>query len=392
MFFTIFYFVLIGFFLGIFTGLVPGIHPNAVALLVSSMFIENPFLTSVLILSMAVTHTFLDFIPSMVMGVPDPDTALSVLPGHRLLLEGAGYEALYLTVIGGIVSMIIIILLLPPLAFSLGSVFWIIEKNIQWILIAIVTFMFLKDRNVRSILIFLASGIIGLMTINGNVFGNNVLFPMLTGMFGVSSIVYSLFKNVKIPAQSISTGIFEGKKLLFGGLVGTLSGILVGLLPGVGAAQATFLSQQVLRSKSERGFLVAIGGVNTTVAIMSIVSLFLVGKTRTGVGKIISEITEMNMTNMLIMLAVIIFVVGIASVSTLYLGRIIYRNIDKISYRKMNFFTLIVLSALVLYLNGGYGLLLMVVSGFIGLTTILLGVRRSYLMGCLILPTILFFL
>ena len=125
---------------------------------------------------------------------------------------------------------------------------------------------------------------------------------------------------------------------------------------------------------------------------MSIVSLFLVGKTRTGVGKIISEITEMNMTNMLIMLAVIIFVVGIASVSTLYLGRIIYRNIDKISYRKMNFFTLIVLSALVLYLNGGYGLLLMVVSGFIGLTTILLGVRRSYLMGCLILPTILFFL
>ena len=85
--------ILIGVTAGTFTGLTPGIHVNLVALILVSM---SPFLASyfslisiaVIILSCAITHTFIDSIPSIYLGAPDSDQALTVLPGHRLLRKG----------------------------------------------------------------------------------------------------------------------------------------------------------------------------------------------------------------------------------------------------------------------------------------------------------------
>ena len=103
MFFDIIAAVLVGCCAGIITGLIPGIHINLVSLLlvsVSGYFLgfTSPIVLGVFIISMSVTHTFLDTLPSIFLGAPDADTALAVLPGHRLLLEGRGYEAVKLTV------------------------------------------------------------------------------------------------------------------------------------------------------------------------------------------------------------------------------------------------------------------------------------------------------
>jgi len=56
----------------------------------------------VFIIAMAITHTFLDVLPAIFLGAPDSDTALGVLPGHKLLLEGKGLIAVKLTVAGGL--------------------------------------------------------------------------------------------------------------------------------------------------------------------------------------------------------------------------------------------------------------------------------------------------
>ena len=104
--------LLIGICCGTFTGLVPGIHINLVALLALQsspvlLFYVSPLAIATGIISMGVTHSFLDFIPSVFLGAPDTDTALSVLPGHKLLLEGKAYDAVYLTVIGSLCSLFI---------------------------------------------------------------------------------------------------------------------------------------------------------------------------------------------------------------------------------------------------------------------------------------------
>ena len=36
-----------------------------------------------------ITHTFLNIVPAVYLGVSDADTTLAVLPGHRMLLEFA---------------------------------------------------------------------------------------------------------------------------------------------------------------------------------------------------------------------------------------------------------------------------------------------------------------
>ena len=75
------FFLLLGILAGTFTGLMPGIHINLIgALLVSAsvsfLFFIPPLYFVVFITSMAITHTFLDFIPSVFLGCPDTDTEL----------------------------------------------------------------------------------------------------------------------------------------------------------------------------------------------------------------------------------------------------------------------------------------------------------------------------
>src|SRR3989344_5219783 len=110
--------VLVGLLLGTFTGLFPGIHINLVSVILLSL---SPFLSeyislltlSVVIISMSVTHTFLDAIPSIFLGAPDSGMELGVLPGHRLLLQGRGYEAVVLTAIGSLFAVIMMVAFAP---------------------------------------------------------------------------------------------------------------------------------------------------------------------------------------------------------------------------------------------------------------------------------------
>ena len=96
----------LGILAGTFTGLIPGIHTNTLAVILLALlgYLSSiPVLVlAVFLISMVITHSFLDFIPSIFFGAPEPATALSVLPGHNLLLKGEGYKALKLTVIGGL--------------------------------------------------------------------------------------------------------------------------------------------------------------------------------------------------------------------------------------------------------------------------------------------------
>ncbi|HXW99142.1 MAG TPA: tripartite tricarboxylate transporter permease, partial [Methanomicrobiales archaeon] len=117
----------LGLCLGSVSGLVPGIHSNTMASILLSV---QGLLLSVLgpeglastLFAALVTHTFLDSIPSTYLGIPDPDTALSVLPAHALCLEGLGEEAVRiaalgsaLAVVAGVPLCLLCMALLPPI-------------------------------------------------------------------------------------------------------------------------------------------------------------------------------------------------------------------------------------------------------------------------------------
>ena len=118
-------FLLIGIAFGTITGLIPGIHINLIgATLVSlsfSLFYKiSPIYLVVFITSMSITHTFLDFIPSIFLGCPDTDTELSILPGHQLLKQGQGYQAILLTSYGSLAAILILTLITLPILYIIN--------------------------------------------------------------------------------------------------------------------------------------------------------------------------------------------------------------------------------------------------------------------------------
>ena len=86
--------VAFGSLLGVVSGLTPGLHLNnfaAMLLAISPQLLAwglSPFQVASIILAASISQTFFDAIPAVFLGAPDTETALSVLPGQRLMQEG----------------------------------------------------------------------------------------------------------------------------------------------------------------------------------------------------------------------------------------------------------------------------------------------------------------
>src|SRR3989344_1953478 len=127
--------LVLGILSGIITGLVPGIHVNLVTVLLLSF---SPILLTftsglhlaVYIISLAITHTFLDTLPSIYLGAPDESKALSALPGNRLLLKGEAHNAVLYTVLGSFGSLVLATLLIPLFIVGMATLDPILQGTI----------------------------------------------------------------------------------------------------------------------------------------------------------------------------------------------------------------------------------------------------------------------
>ncbi len=396
MFLEILLFTFLGIILGVATGLIPGLHPNTVFVLVLSLsflFTQFPlYCILAFIVSLSVCNTFTDFIPSILFGAPEEDTALSILPAHRMLLKGRGYEALFLTVIGGLGVTMFTILSFPFLIYSLPFLYNTIEPNIHIILMLIVAWMVLIERGIKKIhalMIFLLAGIFGFISLN-SMPSDQLLFPALTGLFGFSGLAVSLFKKTKIPPQKENIKNIQGDWFK-GSLTGWLAGLFAGILPGIGASQSGIIAARVLKAKT-REFLTAMGGINTANIIFTFIAFYTLGKTRSGAVWTISQIIqEITFTDILIIITIAAITACISAILTLKIGKFIIKKMKNVSYMSANVSIIIFLIILVFLFTGFLGLLIALVGAFLGIFTILSGVKRTQLMGFLVFPTIMYF-
>ena len=392
-------FLLLGLMAGTVTGLIPGIHINLVgvsiiALSASLLSSINPVYLVVFIASMAITHTFVDFIPSIFLGCPDTDTELSVLPGHELLKKGRGYEAVLLATYGGLAAIFILILIAFPFKIIIGQFYnFLTLKYVMPIILSIVavTLIFLEKRKISAFFAFSLAGILGLSVLNLDI--KEPFLPLLTGLFGASMLLISIKTKTKIPKQKIEKIHEDIKKPLAGAFLGSvIASPLLSLLPGLGSGQAAIIGNIISRT-DRRGFLVLLGATNTLVMGFSFVAFYLVSRTRTGAAVAISEIIGNFSWQILVLILSVIVVTGIISFFlTEFIARFLSQKINQINYTKLSILTLAMLGLLVLFVSGFFGVVVLIVSALTGIYCISLGVRRTQMMGCLLLPTIIFYL
>ena len=398
--------IILALFLGVLagcvTGLIPGIHVNLISLLLVSsagylLGFASPLTLSVFIISMAVTHTFLDAIPSIFLGAPDAAMALAVLPGHKLLLEGKGYEAVKLTVIGSLLSLIAVLILIPLMIPFVPALYSFINPYIGYILIFVVVFMILKENGINNkywaLVLFLISGILGLIVLNISNLGNP-LFHMLSGLFGLSTLIISLNQSAVIPKQWVSESIFikKGEKVRAVSAA-VFSGSLTALFPGLGAAQAAVIGMQIVGKISEYAFMVLIGGINTVNFVFSLVTLYALQKARNGAVVAVLDVMKMiDLTQLIILLLSTLIAGCIAAFLALKISKFFANHISKINYKVLCFSIIILIAAISFIFGGFLGIFILFVSTAIGLIAPLTGVKRSNAMGCLLLPVILYFI
>lgn len=388
-------YALLGIIIGTVTGIVPGLHINTIALLIFTLFLKysfDPLLLSVFIVSMGVTHSFLQFIPSLFFGAPDPDTALSVLPGHKMLLGGDGYSALLLTVSGGLFGMIALLLSFPLLLKIVPFVYTAIRPYVHFVLIVLMAYLIvIEKRKGWAIFVFFLSGIFGLIAMSSPINRNEVLFPVLSGLFGISTLLLSYKSVSSIPEQNKNV-IIEAKQGIFGGFAGFVGGVVAAILPGFGSSQSAILIQQIGRFKEEKNFLAMQGAINTIDIIFSIFCLYLVGNPRSGSAVIIGEmLNKITLNEVLLFLSIALIATGIAVIATLFVGKRILWFIEKINYKKLVLSILIFLFVMTFVFTSFLGLLVALIGTAIGLLPQIVGVKKSLAMGCLIFPTILYF-
>ena len=388
---------LLGILTGIFTGLIPGIHINLVSVLMLSfsaflLSIASPLILAVYIIAMSITHSFLNVLPAVFLGAPESsDNILTVLPGHRMLLQGKAYEAILLTVIGSFLAIIIGIILTPLLLMFLPKMYNGLNNYIPYILLIVVFFLIFREKQkLVSLFIFLLAGVFGLIVLNLNI--KNPLFPLLSSLFGVAGLLVSLKDNIKIPPQIIDKIHIPKLDALKAVSSASIVGTFVSILPGLGPAEAAIIGSQITKL-TDKGFLILVGALDTLGMVVSFIAIVSIEKARNGSVITISKLMETISINDLYLFLLIAFLSGVVSIFlTMRLTKVFSKLISKVNYQKLSISIIILILTMTFFLSGFLGLFILIIGSFIGMLPPLFGIGRNHLMGCLLIPVILFFL
>jgi putative membrane protein len=289
----------IGIFLGCMTGLIPGFHVNNVALIALSLTplaigLGIPLsAVAAIIVSMGTVHTFLNYIPSALVGAPDGDTALALLPGHRMLLAGKATQGVAYSARG---SQLGLLLSLPLLLFARflfgenpGLGFYEDSREILPYLLLLISsflimtettrlawpkwmqaisskwkitlggrefdFSFSENSNIAGMIVacsfFILSGFYGWAVFElpaqspVGMPSATMLMPGLAGLFGIANLLDIYVTTSEMPAQDDDWELPPAGPLLIPCFLSSICAAVMAILPGMTAAQATVVVMTV---------------------------------------------------------------------------------------------------------------------------------------------------
>ncbi len=390
--------IIIGTLCGIITGLAPGIHVNLIVTLVvgsSGILLKytTPEILCIFIIALSITHIFLEFIPSTFLGAPDASTILSVLPGHRYLLAGNGMMAVKLSCIGCFFGILMSAILVYPTIKLIPAIYPFIKEYMAFFLVIIIGLMILQNtKKVWAITVFLFAGVLGLLVLKYSTV-KEPLFPLLTGLFGTATLILSMKERNSIPEQYKTEDIALDKKIAVKALCsGQCSAIVMALFPGLSPAIAALFGMQLTKNIGDHGYMILQGCINSAGFIVSIMTLYTIEKARNGAVAGIQEITmSLGKTEIVLFIITAIITAAVAVPITFWFGRIFAEYVPRISYKKLSITICGIIVILTIMLSSWQGLLVLITATAIGIIPGIVKVTRTMAMGCLLVPTLVYY-
>ncbi|MBQ9160553.1 MAG: tripartite tricarboxylate transporter permease [Methanobrevibacter sp.] len=404
----------IGILIGTTTGMIPGIHVNTAGAIIFASsglllgFLSPEFLC-VMLVSMSIAHALIEFIPSMLLGVPQEGTATSILPGHRMVLEGRSKEVIRIVSVGGFGAILVTILMLPIFSIAL-PILHDLTKPYTWIILLVAS-IYLTHKltaNFRdflwALLLFTLSGILGWILFQTPVSSGVTLMCTFSGLFGISTILFSLNDSSTIPHQNPFYDLdidFNKFKSIF---AGGITGAILGFLPGFGPAQGTVIAQAVsgasdVDDDDTVNFLLATSGLNISDCLFSLIAIYIIGNPRSGIAVYMSYLLfEMGLNHLIIFIFASLLAVSVSLVLSLKLGDSFSRLMGGVDYKKLSI-GVIILQIVILYIFIFYYqapiiymTIALVTSTAMGMLPHYIGIGKSHLMGVLIIPAIVIYM
>jgi len=387
-------FVLAGTVAGLITGLVPGIHLNTVSILVPLAAAKNDFNLALFVISMSVSHSFSDFIPSILLGAPSEENYLSVLPGHALLLKGKGTIAIRLAVSGALFGGILSIAIAGIYLRFAEKFFPIIRAITPWLLILSLALMVAFEKGNRKkvlgIAVILVSAALGETALNFLAFPNP-LFALVTGFFGASTLIQSIRENNSIPVQSEGEEKMEAKVVWRGTGFGFIAGSVVSMIPSMGSNQAAFMVEKVFGRLNRMEYLAMLGSASVSGTVLSYFFLFVTGLPRTGSAVAVKSLGSLAESQLPAVFLAVLVAAGISFMFCRWLSGKAVKALEKINYSKASAFALAFICIMTFLLCGPIGIAVMGIGSLIGITPQILGLKRTHCMAFLAFPTILIY-
>ena len=387
-----------GICLGTISGLTPGLHANNFALLLAAVAPSVPApprLVGAAMLAAGVVHTFLDFVPALALGVPDPAMAASALPSHRLVLGGRGREALRLSALGSGLAVVFALPLALPVTLVMLEIYPLLAARLPVVLTAIAAAVIATEptnhARKAALLSFVGSAALGVVTLDVPADGvlpvGSMLAPLFGGLFG-APVLLDAMRGSGVPNQDVPTVRTTRQSVGGLALLGTVSGAIVGYLPGVSSAIAATLALVSAPSKyGARGFVVTTSGVNTSNTLFALCALIAFGNPRTGVLVALDRSGAPLAWPLLV--AAVLIAAAVGFVLVVVVGDWYLRAVRTLDQVRLSVGVLGVLAILSWLFAGPIGVAVFAVSTLVGLIPARLGARRVSLMGVLIGPLIL---
>ena len=389
-------FILAGVVLGTLSGLTPGLHANNFALLLAGFapaIPAHPLYVGAAMMAAGVTHTFLDVVPSLALGVPDPALAPTALPGHKLVLQGRGREAMRLSAMGSAIAVGLAIPLAIPITLSMERAYPTIAANLTLVLGTLSVLLVVTERTMQArigaAIALLSSGVLGILTLDvpggGVLPAGDMLAPLFAGLFGAPILIEALGGS-GVPPQEDARVTTTRRFILWVALVGTVAGALVGYLPAVSSAIAASAALVVLPYRGPRAFVVATSGVSTANTIFALFALIALGSPRTGVLVALESADVPH--NLPILLSSVAIAAVCGFVLVLVIGDRYLAFVGSVDNVVLSVGVLAFLCVLVLAFTGLVGLAVFLASTAVGLVPARFGARRMTCMGVLLIPLI----